>query len=126
MLLAHTLSPSLQSTVILFLSDAFQYSLPHPPRFSKWCLVFIFPHQNSVCISHLALTCNTPHLTSVLILSPYNTGRLSQWPRCLTRGSAAAHLLGLRVPIPPRARECRNFSSRGLCVGLITRTEESF
>jgi hypothetical protein len=42
-----------------------------------------------------------------------------------------ARWLGLRVRIPPGAWmpvccECCVFSGRGLCVGLITRTEESF
>jgi len=55
----------------------------------------------------------------------------SQWPRGLRRGSAAAHLLGLRVPFPPGAWmsvccECCVLSGRGLCVGLITRPEKSF
>ena len=33
----------------------------------------------------------------------YNLVSRSQWPRCLTRGSEEARLLGLRVRIPPRA-----------------------
>ena len=54
----------------------------------------------------------------------------SQWPRGLS-GPAAARLLGLRVRIPPAAWmsvccECRVLWGRGLCVGLITRTEESY
>jgi hypothetical protein len=54
-----------------------------------------------------------------------------QWPRGLRRGSAAARLLGLWVRIPPRAWmnvscECCMLSGRGLCVGLITRPEESY
>jgi hypothetical protein len=56
---------------------------------------------------------------------------LSQWPRGLQFGSAAARFLGLWVRIPPRARmsvscECCMFSGRGLSVGLITRPEESY
>jgi hypothetical protein len=52
----------------------------------------------------------------------------TQWPRVLRRGSAAAPLLGLWVRIPPRvwmfvSGECCALSSRGLCVGLITRSE---
>jgi hypothetical protein len=55
----------------------------------------------------------------------------SQWPRGLRRGSAAERLLGLRVRIPPGAWmsascECCVLSGRGLCVGLITRPEESY
>jgi hypothetical protein len=46
-------------------------------------------------------------------------------------GSAAAHLLGLRIRIPPGAWmsincECYVLSSRGLCLGLITHPEESY
>jgi hypothetical protein len=57
-------------------------------------------------------------------------GRFS-WPRGLRRGSAAARLLGLRVRILPRAWvsvscECCVLSARDLCVGLITRPEESY
>jgi len=49
----------------------------------------------------------------------------------LRRGSAPARLLGLGARIPPRARtsvscECCALSARGLCVGLITRLEESY
>ena len=51
----------------------------------------------------------------------------SRWPR----GSAAASLLGWRVRIPSGAWmsvscECCVLSGRGLCVGLITRPEESY
>jgi len=56
---------------------------------------------------------------------------LCQWPRGLRRGSVAARLLGLYVRFPPRAFmsfccECCVLSGRGLCVGLITRPEESY
>jgi hypothetical protein len=55
----------------------------------------------------------------------------SQWPHRLRRGSAAARLLGLCVRFPPGAWmsiscECCVLSDRGLCVGLITRPEESY
>ena len=55
----------------------------------------------------------------------------SRWPRGLTRGSASSVLLALRVRIPPGAWmsvcfECCVLSGRGLCVGLITRPEESY
>jgi hypothetical protein len=54
----------------------------------------------------------------------------SQWPHSLRGASAAACLLGMWVWIPPGAWmsvpfECCVLSSRGLSVGLITRTEES-
>jgi hypothetical protein len=55
----------------------------------------------------------------------------SRWPHRLRRGSAAACLLGLWVRIPPAewmsvSCECCVLSGRGLCVGLITRPEESY
>jgi len=57
-------------------------------------------------------------------------GSRSQWPRGLRRRSAAARLLRLWVRIPPGGmdvcRECCVLSSIGLCVGLITRPEESY
>jgi hypothetical protein len=54
-----------------------------------------------------------------------------QWPHCLRRKSAAAHLLRLWVRIPPGAWmfvccECRLLSGRGLCDELITHPEESY
>ena len=55
----------------------------------------------------------------------------AQWPRGVRRGSAAARLLGLWVRTPPGAWisvccECCVLSGRGLCVGLITRPEDSY
>jgi len=53
-----------------------------------------------------------------------------RWPRRIRYGSAAAHLLGLRIWIPPRtwtslSCECCVLSGKGLCDGPITYTEES-
>ena len=55
----------------------------------------------------------------------------SQWPRGLSRRSAAARLLRSWVRIPPEAWmfvccECCVLSGRGLCDELITRPEESY
>ena len=55
----------------------------------------------------------------------------SQWPRGLRRRSTAARLLRLWVRIPPRVWmfvccECCVLSGRGLCDGLIIRSEESY
>jgi hypothetical protein len=55
----------------------------------------------------------------------------SQWPRGLRRRSEAARLLRLWVGIPPEAWmsvccECCVLSGWSLCVGLITRPEESW
>jgi hypothetical protein len=57
--------------------------------------------------------------------------RRSQWPPCLRRGSAAVRLLGLWIRSPPGACmsvscECCVLPGRVLCVGLITRAEESY
>jgi len=55
----------------------------------------------------------------------------SQWPRGLRRRYTAARLLRSWVRIPPRAWmfvccECFVLSGRGLCDGLIIRSEESY
>jgi hypothetical protein len=57
--------------------------------------------------------------------------RRSQWPHDLTRGSAVARLLGLRVRMPPGSWmsvccECCVLSGRGLCDELVPRPEESY
>jgi hypothetical protein len=56
---------------------------------------------------------------------------LTQWPRGLSRRSAAARLLRSRVRIPPGTWiivccECCVLSGRRLCDELITRPEESY
>ena len=60
----------------------------------------------------------------------YKTDVRSRWPSGLKRGSGATCLLGLRVRIPPETVMCVSceyyvLSGRGLCVGLITRPENS-
>jgi len=55
----------------------------------------------------------------------------SQWPRGLRRESAAARLLILWDGVPSVSwtavsGECCVLSGRDLCIGLITRTEESY
>jgi hypothetical protein len=54
----------------------------------------------------------------------------SQWPRDLRHGYTAARFLELRVPIPPGAWMLSVvsdvLSGSVLCVGLITRPEESY
>ena len=76
------------------------------------------------------------HLMFVLIKDVHLVGvineiRRSQWPRGLRRRSTAARPLRLWVRIPPRAWtfvccECCVLSARGLCDGLIIRSEESY
>ena len=65
-----------------------------------------------------------------LVIQLWDTGR-SQWPRGLTRRSAAASLLRLWVRIPPGAWmsvsfECCVLSGGGISDELITRPEESY
>jgi hypothetical protein len=67
---------------------------------------------------------------TLLLMLPILYGRY-QWPRGLKCRSAAAYLLGLWVRIPPGAWRsvcCKScvLSCTGLCVGLITRPEESY
>jgi hypothetical protein len=55
----------------------------------------------------------------------------SQWPCCLRCAPSVVRLLGLRIRIPPGAWmsvscECCVLWDRGLCVGLITRPEETY
>jgi len=94
-----------------------------------------------LCTSFPNLVCSLFYICSqhFIIAAAFNinismwlvwTNCLSQWPRGLRRGSAAARLLGMWVRIPPRAWmfvscECCVLSGRGLCVGLTTRPEES-
>jgi hypothetical protein len=57
--------------------------------------------------------------------------RRSRWSRVLRRRSAAAHLLGLWIRIPLGTWmfvvcKCCVLSERSLCVGLVTRPEESY
>ena len=66
-------------------------------------------------------------LSSVL----YLTDSRFQWPGGLRLGSAATHLLGLRVWNAPGTWvsvccECCVLSARGLCDGLIALPEESY
>jgi hypothetical protein len=95
---------------------------------------------SSVCSLHtvlhnlFALVCFTflkswPIISSIKLKTvKFKFGR-SRYPRGLRRGSAAACLLGLRVPVPPEvcisvSFECCVLSGRGLCDGPIPRPEE--
>jgi hypothetical protein len=74
--------------------------------------------------------------TSLVIMQPYirqiqSYILRSQWPRGLSRGFAAARLLGLRVRTLPGSLMSVSFvfgvlPGRDLCVGLITRQKESY
>jgi hypothetical protein len=96
--------------------------IPRPDDDSR---VEICCHKNILCNKLLCLT-------EIYIL--YELDKpvpVAQWPRCLSRRSAAARLLRSWVRIPPGAWifvccECRVLSDRGLCDELITRPEESY
>ena len=72
-----------------------------------------------------------PLTTAGKNFSLYYIIRRSQWPRGLRRRSLAARLLRLWFRIPPGVWifvccECCVLSGRGLCDGLIIRSEESY
>ena len=71
------------------------------------------------------------HLHLSVYVPEYQIMSRSQWPRGLRRRSLAARLLRLWVRIPPGAWkfvccECCVLSGRGLCDGLIIRSEKSY
>jgi len=81
-------------------------------RLCRWLLCVMIMILGRVCLFNIAY---------IIWISDR-----SQWPRGLRRGSAAARLLGLRDRIQTgHGCECCVLSGRGLCVGLITRPEES-
>ena len=88
---------------------------------TKILYAFHFSPMRATCSTNLILI----DLITLIILGRF------RWPRGLRRGSATACLLGLRVRIPPgtwMSVSCERcvLSGRGLCVGLITRTEEFY
>ena len=105
----------------------------YPPQYNP---------QNSKAVSLRTIKGNTytafTQFRITIQLLPYNVIYLSkrtncrfQWPRGLRRRSLAARLLRLWVRIPPGAWifvycECCVLSGRGLCDGLIIRSEESY
>ena len=91
-----------------------------------------------MCLDTTVLLHNTPALnlhftlkTLPWFLKPYGFLGRFQWPRGQRPGSVAVCSLELRVWIPQGAWmsvscECCVLPGRGLCVGLITRPEESY
>ena len=75
------------------------------------------------------VTC-PPHVITLNFIILKKMACRSEWPRGLRHGSVASRLLGLWVRVPPEAWNsiscvCCVLWCRGLCVGLITRPEES-
>jgi len=90
---------------------------------SKWAI--------PVVLHTIIKTARVVQTQIVNILLLMNFIRRSQWPRGLRRRSTDARLLRSWVRIPPRAWmfvccECCVLSGRGLCDGLITRSEEPY
>jgi len=104
---------------------------------AHWILAMLLCHMfgHVLCMVSRTLRCFVLYwrhrLHTNLHWRRLNIMRRSRWSRGPNRGSAAACLLGLWVRIPPGAWifiscECCMLSGRGLCVGLITRPEESY
>ena len=94
-------------------------------------------HLCAVTLSHLLYSSCWPiwqlltDMSLVCQLQSCSIVSRSQWPRGLRRGSAAARLLGFRVRIPSWAWmsvccDCCVLWCRCLCVGPITRLEDSY
>jgi len=81
-------------------------------RVCRWFLCVMNTFLGRVCVFNIAYVI-------------WTSGR-SQWPRGIRHGPAASRLLGLWFRIQrEHGCECCVLSGRGLCVGLITRPEES-
>ena len=108
-----------------------------------WCVISLFLEMFSASVKLFWKERIILHKTSLVFLlsfwrlsSKFTVANLvanyrSQWPRGLSRMSAAARLLRSWVRIPPGAWifvccECCVLSGRGLCDELIARPEESY
>jgi hypothetical protein len=85
-------------------------------------------HLNLLTSSIKSNKINTPSFINFITFQYFRPR--AQWPRGIRRGSAAFRLLGLRDLIPP-GHGCLSLvsvvlSRRGLCVGPITRPQESY
>jgi hypothetical protein len=90
-----------------------------------------FVAKSTAWIVWLHPSANSGNRLILLFFTTIRKGCRCQWPCGLRRGSAAARLLGLWVRILPGGWlsgccDCCVLSSTGLCVGLITRQEESY
>jgi hypothetical protein len=106
--------------------DSVNKNIPHLIALpSRYICTFLRPHR-----LYEAFIIWWDKMFYYLLISVASVTSRSQWPRGLRRGSAAARLLGLSVRIPPEAWmsvsfNCCVLSGRDLCVGLISRPEES-
>jgi hypothetical protein len=111
----------------------------HRPRPNMYLLTTYFFSLHSTpqfaCIRDIIVEyCNNQSIHSFVQTCLYQVQGFrvrSQWPRGLRRGSSAVRFPGIQVRIPAGACklifcECCVLPCRGLCVGLITSTEESY
>ena len=85
----------------------------------------LFPHQGPI---HPPLLTHVLHVICHSLFRYYKSGSRSQWPRDLRRQSGSARFVGLWVwtPLSLICEFCVLLSSKGPCVVLITRPEESY
>ena len=112
-----------------------QSTYPHPTSW-KFILILsthlrlglssgLFPHQGPI---HPPLLTHVLHVICHSLFRYYKSGSRSQWPRDLRRQSGSARFVGLWVwtPLSLICEFCVLLSSKGPCVVLITRPEESY
>ena len=92
---------------------------------------FGFPDENFVYVVDLSRLWSLLHFIRLDLTKLMSNRFRSQWPRGLRRRSTAARMLRSWVRIPPMAWmfvccECCVLSGRGLCDGLIIRSEEFY
>ena len=105
------------------------YFLRTPPT-GRSFLIFGGPYIQDHTVVSVTVQIRINNRTEHFI-HPFQPVSNSQWPRGLGRMSEAGRLLRLWVRTPPGAWmsvccECCVLSGRGLCDGLITRSEESY
>ena len=107
-----------------------QFDFPTPRFFNARCNIRSRFCKRSLPSGSQIRTYSTDYVLRHLTILIISVSR-SQWPRGLRRRSLAARLLRLWVRIPLGAWmfvrcECCVLSGRGLCDGLIIRSEESY
>ena len=94
-------------------------------------LRYLLASRQGAILQKTCIFINMTVRSQIIALYIFNGKPKSQWPRGLRRRSLAARLLRLWVRIPLGAWifvccECCVLSGRGLCNGLIIRSEESY